>query len=1022
MRSWCAGVGVVLACSLRLQAASTLPSYRLDYWTTANGLPSNTISDLHQTRDGYLWLATDNGLARFDGIRFTSFSKSDTAGIAGSRFLTLWESSAGDLWAGSDGGGVSRYRDGNFTAFTTNDGLTSNVVRRIDEDAAGAIWLYHGTGVSTWRDRQWHSVALPAPPVPDCPTAPSFTSVNGDRLGYWCWNNRTWARFAYGKWSELPLPAGISNPHALKVGWMVEDAQRRIWFNLLDRPGESYCVSNGRLTVFRGLAPDQRVFHEDQRGMLWTNNGAGETFLWKDGVSTVVPGLRLTFSPTAVEDREGTLWIGTPSDGLVRGRLEALEMRRHPGGAEANFIYPILQDRTGDVWVSSGFQGLTRLREGRFETLTIDGRPQTSEISSLFEDNDGTLWVGLYRNGVARVVEGRLRTDPDLTARINGRVDVIHRDRGGALWFGGTTGLHRWRDGRLTRFTSKEGLAFDHVKAIYEDANGTLWIGGYGGVSRWQDGAFHSLTRADGLSSDQVITLQGDERGVIWIGTLDGGLNRLEKGRLTRYTRKDGLSDDMVTQILPDSRGFLWLGGGRGIFRARRAELDAFAEGRVASITSTLFGPADPRRPFECNGGFQPAGFQARDGSLWFPTSDGIAVVNPTAVPLNETPPPLVIESCLLDRESVDCRGGLRIEPDRDLVEIAYAGLSFINSEQMRFRYKLQGLDRDWVEAGARRTAYYSHLPPGHYTFTVAGVNSDGIWNQTGASLAITVVPPFWQTWWFTALAGLSVIAVAAGLVWGVWTYRVAQLRRTGELHQAFARQLITSQEAERARIAGELHDSLGQHLVIIRNWSHLGAQQLDPRAPAREELDLITTTASQAIAEVREIAYNLGPYHLERIGLAGTLADMIRRIAEASSISVTSDLEGYEGTLPRDTEMNLYRIAQEALNNVMKHAQAATVHVALRREGTQVRLTIADDGVGFASGAAADTRDGGGPGFGLTSIAERVRLLHGTLSIRSSAGQGTTVEVVLDDAAPDRGTRQPVQRPGRPADSAGAT
>jgi signal transduction histidine kinase len=364
----------------------------------------------------------------------------------------------------------------------------------------------------------------------------------------------------------------------------------------------------------------------------------------------------------------------------------------------------------------------------------------------------------------------------------------------------------------------------------------------------------------------------------------------------------------------------------------------------------------------------------------------------------------------------------LRIEPDRDIVEIAYTGLSLINSEQMRFRYKLQGLDRDWVQAGARRTAYYSHLPPGHYTFTVAGVNSDGIWNQTDAHLAITVVPPFWRTWWFTGLAGLSVIAVATGLVWGVWTYRVAQLRHAGELHQAFARQLITTQEAERARIAGELHDSLGQHLVIIRNWSHLGAQQLDPRAPAREELDLITTTASQAIAEVREIAYNLGPYHLERIGLAGTLADMIRRVAEASSISVTSDLEGYEGTLARETEMNLYRIAQEALNNVMKHAEATTVHVALKREGAKVRLTIADDGVGFAPGAAAHGRDGDGPGFGLTSIAERVRLLHGTLSIRSSPGQGTTLEVVLDTAALDPATRQPVQRPDKPAANAEAT
>ena len=405
-------------------------------------------------------------------------------------------------------------------------------------------------------------------------------------------------------------------------------------------------------------------------------------------------------------------------------------MHRHPEGVEANFIYPILQDRAGDVWISSGFRGLTRRRNGRFETLMIDGRPQTSEISSLFEDTDGTLWVGLFRKGVARVVDGRLRTEPGLSAQIDGRVDVIHRDRAGTLWFGGTTGLHQWRDGRLTRFTSKQGLAFDHAKAIYEDAAGTLWIGGYGGISRWQNGAFHSLTRADGLSSERVITLQGDERGVLWIGTYDGGLNRLEGGRFTRYSRKDGLYDDIVTQILPDSRGFFWIGGGRGIFRVRRAELDAFAEGRSASITSTPFGPTDPRRPFESTGGFQPAGFRARDGMLWFPTSDGVAVVNPTLVPVNETPPPMVIESCLVDRELVECRDGLRIEPHQEVVEIAYTGLSFISPAQMRFRYKMQGLDRDWVEAGDRRTAYYSHLPPGHYTFTVMGANSDGIWNH----------------------------------------------------------------------------------------------------------------------------------------------------------------------------------------------------------------------------------------------------------------------------------------------------
>jgi signal transduction histidine kinase/ligand-binding sensor domain-containing protein len=986
----------MLAWSFDLQAASGLPAYVLDSWTTANGLPSNTITMLRQTRDGYLWLATDNGLARFDGIRFTIFNKSETPGIAGSRYLALWESTSGDLWAGSLDGGVSRYRDGRFTAFTTADGLARDVVRRIDEDATGAIWAYHDEGVSTWRDGRWQAVSPPPPPVANCPIAPQFTARTRDALGYWCWNDTTWARFAYGRWSTMPLPPGITNPHALKIDWMREDGQGRVWFNLIDRPGESYGVSNGQLTVVRGLSGDQRAFYQDQRGALWMNNSAGEAFQWKDGVSRLVPGLRLTFYPTAVEDREGTMWIATQNDGLVRGRLQTLELQRHPGGVEANFIYPVLQDRKGDVWVSSGFRGLTRLRDGRFESLPIDGAAQTSTISSLFEDEDGTLWVALFNEQIARVVAGTMRTDRDLSARITGRVDVIHRDRAGTLWFGGIRGLHQWRDGRVTRFTAKDGLAFDHVKTIYEDSHGTLWIGGYGGVSWRKDGGFRSLTRADGLSSDRVIALHGDERGVIWIGTYDGGLNRLENGRLTHYTRRDGLYENNVSQIRPDTRGFLWIGANRGIYRVKRDDLDAFADGRRASITSTPFNPGDPRDAFACTGGFQPSGFRAHDGTLWFATSRGVAVINPALAPVNTTPPPIVIESCLLDRESVECRDGLRIEPHQETIEIAYTGLSFISPEQMRFRYKILGLDRDWVEAGDRRTAYYSHLPPGQYTFTVIGANSDGIWNETGANLRVTVVPPFWRTWWFTGLASLSVTALAVAIVWGVSSNRVARLRRAAALQETFARQLITSQEAERARIAGELHDSLGQHLLIIRNWSLLGAQRLAAQA-AREELDLISTSASQAISEVRAIAHNLGPYHLERLGLTGTISDMLGRIADASAITVTKDLDLADGTLSRETEMSLYRIAQEAVNNVLKHAQATTLHVGLKQEGAKVRLTIADNGAGFAADTAARRADGGAEGFGLANITERVRLLRGTLNVRSAPGQGTTVEVEVN-------------------------
>jgi signal transduction histidine kinase len=379
-----------------------------------------------------------------------------------------------------------------------------------------------------------------------------------------------------------------------------------------------------------------------------------------------------------------------------------------------------------------------------------------------------------------------------------------------------------------------------------------------------------------------------------------------------------------------------------------------------------------------------------RDGKLWFPMLGGIAVVDPAAVPFNPAPPPVVIEECLLDRQPVAFQSGLQIRPGAQNLEINYTGLSLIKSEQLRFRYRLEGLDHDWVEAGTRRTAYYPHLPPGSYTFEVRAANSDGIWNTEGQRLRITVLPPFYRTWWFLTLATLLV----GGVVFGVYKYRVTQLERRQAAQQAFARQLIESQESERKRIAAELHDSLGQSLVLIRNWALLGTSQLDKQAPAKEELDEITTTAARALNEVREIAYNLGPYHLDRLGLAGTIEDMVNRVAQASQIEFTTELTLPSGLLTREAEMHLYRITQEALNNLVKHSAAAAARVALQHDAHEVKLIVRDNGRGFDPHTSANHGKRGG--FGLHGIEERVQLLGGVWTMQSAPGQGTTIEVTI--------------------------
>ncbi|HTV54281.1 MAG TPA: ATP-binding protein, partial [Terriglobia bacterium] len=493
------------------------------------------------------------------------------------------------------------------------------------------------------------------------------------------------------------------------------------------------------------------------------------------------------------------------------------------------------------------------------------------------------------------------------------------------------------------------------------------------------------------LPRSRVLALYEDGDGVLWIGTSEGGLVRFKDGKFTRYTVHDGLFNNGVFQILEDGRGNLWMSCDHGIYRASKRELNEFAAGKRTAITSIAYGKSDGMRNIECNGGQWPAGIKAQDGKLWFPTQDGVAVLDPEAVSINSKPPPVVIESCLVDDVPVRVDGPVRIKPGEDNFEIHYTALSFINPKQIKFRYEMEGLDRHWVTAGARRTAYYSHVPPGDYTFRVIAANSDGVWNMKGQALGFVIIPPFYRTWWFILLMFL----VAATAVSLAWQYRAAQLKRAHATQQAFSRQLIDSQEQERKRIAAELHDSLGQHLLIIKNWATMAMASLTIRDAAKEPLDEISSTATQAIEEVREIAYNLRPYQLERLGLTTALQDLANQVAASSSIRLSAQVDSVDAVFPKDAELSIYRIVQEALNNTIRHSEATQAWIAVSRRAGMVEITIRDNGRGFTPPAG----DHLGPkrnGFGLVGIAERVRILGGQTNIQSSPGHGCTIRVSL--------------------------
>jgi signal transduction histidine kinase len=647
---------------------------------------------------------------------------------------------------------------------------------------------------------------------------------------------------------------------------------------------------------------------------------------------------------------------------------------------------PIVEDRDGAMWIGGTCSGLLRQRGSERQLLTsVGGRPLGC-IWSLLADADGVLWIGMYSGGLSRLEHGRLQTFTRANSGLQHDVVLaLFRDRQGVLWVGTQGGLQKFTDGVFTSYRTTDGLVNDDVRFITEDRQGALWIGTINGLSRYFRGRFTNYTTANGLANNAVRAIHEDSDGTLWIGTYGGGLMRFKDGRFVPITRADGLFDDVVSRILEDDRGFLWMSGNRGIFRASRESLNAFADGRAPAVASMSYGVTDGMTTQETNGGAQPAGWRARDGRLWFPTINGVAIIDPR-VPGEERPPPIAIERVAVDDHELDRTAPIVLPSGRRRLEIAYTALSLTAPEKARFRYRLEGYDADPIEAGDRRVAYYTNLPPGNYVFRATGSNHDGVWNTAGATLAVTVTAPFWMAWWFRISAALSLAALAFLVHRG----RIAALNRRQQLHEAFTRQLIDSQEAERARVARELHDTIGQSLVLIKNQAQLGLTR--PPGDRGDAITEISAMAGQAINEVKEIAYDLRPYQLDRLGLTRALEALAARVAASTTLQAQSRVDNIDGALTKEAEITLYRIVQESLNNVVKHAQASAVDITISRRDRQVTAMIHDNGAGFAVDAATQAPRG----MGLSGMAERAAMLGAQLDIASAPGRGTTITLTI--------------------------
>ncbi len=988
-------LGGLLGCASVTAQQAYLPQFVFDRWTTDDGLPQNTVSDILQTRDGYLWLATFDGLARFDGQQFTVFNKGNTKGISGNRFDQLFEDRYGALWAVTDDNRLVQYQSGNFITYTTKEGLPPWVIKYLETDESGDLQIVSRQGIVRWKDGKF--IAYPLHELLP-------TSVGASFL---LWKSLSWLNgdqfylYAHGRLHSYSSPSLPS----LKIDSVVEDQHGTFWISTKDTG--LVRVKDGHFTTYPlEYFPAYRpiAVQQDRKGNIWLASHRGlEQF--KDGRFTKVDaqGFLTSENTRFYEDREGNLWIGAGS-GLYRAREAAIKVVTEMDGLSSNNVYSIYEDRNGGLWFGTWGGGVTRIKDG-----CVTQYRETSNanfITTIYEDRDGSMWIGtterLYRldRSLLRKCNRRLHlirrrsvyADPD--DFFKGGVWAIHQDQAGRFWFGTTHGLIKLEDGHYKRYTTTDGLAGNDVKVILEDRLGQLWFGTWSGLSRYIERRFTSYRESDGLASDHIRTLYEDSEGILWIGTYDGGLSRFKDGRITRHTTRDGLFNNGVFQILEDDSDYFWMSSNKGIYRVKRQQLNDAADGKLRSITSIAYDKSDGLMSVECNGGRQPAGWKTRDGKLWFPTAGGAALIDPRKISQNTSPPPVVIERLRIAGELAALREYVDVPPDKKSFQVEYRGLSFVKPEQVKYRYKLSGVDSDWVDAGTGRVASFNYVPPGEYIFTVIAANSDGVWNHTGQSIRITVVPYWWEVRWVQGSILLAVLLVVASSVAFWYRRHIAQLAHEHALQQEFSRKLIASIDGERKRIADDLHNEPKQYLFAISKYAWLMRRGLgDPKSPAEnvssalEYARQIEVLAERADAEMKDIIEDLRPVQLKELQLTAAIKDWIVKTNEISDLNFSHDIVSIDGIFDDETEVNIYRILQECINNIVKHSQAKDACISIKRDEDEIIFIVEDKGKGFVVKGSDQSS-----GFGLKLIRERTKMMGSQAVIQSAPGRGTRI------------------------------
>jgi ligand-binding sensor domain-containing protein/signal transduction histidine kinase len=962
------------------------PNFTSRVWLREAGLPQNMVSAVLQTHDGYLWVGTYNGLARFDGAHFASYNSGNTPALADSVVTSLFEDKDGTLWIGHETGEVTVYAQGHFQPAATTLRWVKKRILDIGADEAGDVWLCNEDGLLA---RVRDGLVL----APESGTETNVVEMTRSRRGV-IWISRAGrvSVLQHGQVQPLNFPEAYTNLAVSAIGashdggvWMVVNQRLRKW-----KDG-AWVEERGAAGAFT-QSPMLRLIESRDGLLAGATSDQGLVLVLPDGtISQLNRSTRFCsdWVTSLCEDREGNLWVGTGGNGLAMVREGVVQTVAPPDAWQGRAVLSVCSDRANNLWVGTEGAGLYRCQNGVWTNYAL----ANPYVWSLAQDSDGNLWAGTWGAGLYLWRRDGLTRLPALDP-ITMPMPALCPARQGGVWVGTTEGLLRCNAQGWNQWYGKgEISAPRNVRCVLECRAGDVWFGTWGqGLFHLQDEGLKQYSKADGLPDNFVRCLLEDETGAIWIGTSDG-LGRFEHGHFAVLRDKQGLPDNVLCNIQDDGNGYFWISSFNGVFRAAKSDLRQCADGRLAAAHCLALSAADGLPSLEATGG----GGRTADGKLWFATGSGLAAIDPQGVTTNPLAPPVLIEGLLVDNRPVEASGSpapLRIPAGRHRFEFQYTALSFTAPEKVRFRHRLEKLDADWNDAGARRAADFPYIPPGDYTFHVIACNNDGIWNTDGAVLAFTVLPYFWQTTWFHLLGGLLAVLTASALVWFDTRRRMRRKVERLERQQAV--------EHERARIAKDIHDDLGASLTLINLLSQSALRDKDAPPQRDKNLNQICAMARQLTRAMDEIVWAVDPRHDTLDSLANYLAKSIHELLSPSGIrcrlDIPMDLPAWPVTA--DVRHNLFLAFKEALHNVLKHSGAMEVRIALELQPAAMVITISDNGHGFDAGLLTGDTVAGQPPLprvnGLVNMRRRLREIGGRCEIQSQPGQGTQVRFFL--------------------------